>query len=243
MFRKGFTAGAGFGTALLCTALVYAAATYPGGVASLPVRSDGQTITAAWFNTIHDEIVAIEGGLINGLAHDLKFTDATYDIGKSGATRPRDGFFSRNMVVGGTLGVTGVATFTAAPVFSAGVASLALSSDAATSDPTARTIYRDSMVSAWVRVTNSGIPTIADDYNVDSLTDNGVGDTTVTLDTAVASANYACTASVLWSTAGAGNTTEARIISISTTAVRVLTQDAQSGAAEDRDFSLMCVGE
>jgi hypothetical protein len=33
---------------------------------------------------------------------DLKFTDATYDIGKSGATRPRDGFFSRNLVVGGT---------------------------------------------------------------------------------------------------------------------------------------------
>ena len=52
----------------------------------------------------------IAGGTMTG---DLKFTDATYDIGKSGATRPRDGFFSRNMVVGGTLGVTGVATFTA----------------------------------------------------------------------------------------------------------------------------------
>ena len=31
---------------------------------------------------------------------DLLFTDATYDIGKTGATRPRDGFFSRNLVVG-----------------------------------------------------------------------------------------------------------------------------------------------
>ena len=41
---------------------------------------------------------------------DLLFTDATYDIGKSGATRPRDGFFSRNMAVGGTLGVTGATT-------------------------------------------------------------------------------------------------------------------------------------
>lgn len=36
------------------------------------------------------------------LGMDLLFTDATYDIGKSGATRPRDGFFSRNLVVGGT---------------------------------------------------------------------------------------------------------------------------------------------
>lgn len=33
---------------------------------------------------------------------DLKFTDATYDIGKSGATRPRDLFLSRNLAVGGT---------------------------------------------------------------------------------------------------------------------------------------------
>lgn len=38
---------------------------------------------------------------------DLTFTDATYDIGKAGATRPRDGFFSRNMTIGGTLLVSG----------------------------------------------------------------------------------------------------------------------------------------
>jgi hypothetical protein len=38
---------------------------------------------------------------------DFLFTDATFDIGKSGATRPRDGFFSRNVVVGGTLNVSG----------------------------------------------------------------------------------------------------------------------------------------
>lgn len=42
---------------------------------------------------------------------DLLFTDATYDIGASGATRPRDLFLSRNAVIGGTLGVTGLATF------------------------------------------------------------------------------------------------------------------------------------
>lgn len=52
---------------------------------------------------------------------DLLFTDATFDIGKSGATRPRDGFFSRNVAVGGTLAVTGVATLTAKPIISAGL--------------------------------------------------------------------------------------------------------------------------
>lgn len=40
----------------------------------------------------------------------LLFTDATYDIGASGATRPRDFFLSRNATIGGTLGVTGNVT-------------------------------------------------------------------------------------------------------------------------------------
>ena len=42
----------------------------------------------------------LAGGTLTG---DLKFTDATYDIGKTGATRPRDGFFSRNITYGGQL--------------------------------------------------------------------------------------------------------------------------------------------
>jgi hypothetical protein len=45
----------------------------------------------------------LAGGTLTG---DLLFTDATYDIGKSGATRPRDGFFSRGLGVGN--GVNGV---------------------------------------------------------------------------------------------------------------------------------------
>ena len=52
---------------------------------------------------------------------NLLFTDATYDIGASGATRPRDLFLSRNATLGGTLGVTGVATFTAQSVHNAGI--------------------------------------------------------------------------------------------------------------------------
>lgn len=59
--------------------------------------------------------------LAGTIVSDLLFTDATFDIGKSGATRPRDLFLSRNATVGGTLGVTGVATFTAQSVHSAGV--------------------------------------------------------------------------------------------------------------------------
>jgi hypothetical protein len=48
--------------------------------------------------------------LPNPIAQDALFTDATYDIGKTGATRPRDFFLSRNATIGGTLNVTGILT-------------------------------------------------------------------------------------------------------------------------------------
>ena len=44
------------------------------------------------------------------ITSNLIFTDNTYDIGASGATRPRDLFLSRNALMGGTLGVTGLIT-------------------------------------------------------------------------------------------------------------------------------------
>lgn len=41
--------------------------------------------------------------LPNPISQDLLFVDATYDIGKSGATRPRDVFLSRDLTVGRNL--------------------------------------------------------------------------------------------------------------------------------------------
>jgi microcystin-dependent protein len=41
----------------------------------------------------------------------LLFTDATYDIGAAGATRPRDLHLSRNATIGGDLAVTGLVNF------------------------------------------------------------------------------------------------------------------------------------
>jgi len=46
------------------------------------------------------------------ITSNLIFTDNTYDIGASGATRPRDLHLSRNALMGGTLGVTGLITAT-----------------------------------------------------------------------------------------------------------------------------------
>lgn len=50
-------------------------------------------------NTANTSDAALTCGAIT-TSGDLKFTDATYDIGKSGATRPRDGWFSRKLNVG-----------------------------------------------------------------------------------------------------------------------------------------------
>lgn len=52
--------------------------------------------------------------------------DNAIDIGVSATNRFRDLFLGRNAVVGGTLAVTGVATFTAAPVFSGGLSTTVL---------------------------------------------------------------------------------------------------------------------
>lgn len=59
--------------------------------------------------------LTVGGGTITGnltmTGHLLFSADNTYDIGASGATRPRDLFLGRNATIGGTLGVTGAATF------------------------------------------------------------------------------------------------------------------------------------
>lgn len=58
--------------------------------------------------------------------------------------------------------------------------------------PPAATLYKDSMVSAWVSITYSaGTPAISDDYNVSSLTDHAVGDVSVTYATALSVSTYA----------------------------------------------------
>jgi len=93
-------------------------ASYPTSVYSATTKNPGDTIQSASINNLDAEIAAIEAALTggSGLAHDLKFVDALYDIGKSGATRPRDGFFSRNVTIGGTLSITGAITATAGQI-------------------------------------------------------------------------------------------------------------------------------
>lgn len=79
--------------------------------ATLPAAS-GVNLTALNATNLASGTVANVRLALQSLAQDITFTDATYDIGKSGATRPRDGFFSRNVAIGGTLAVTGTTAHT-----------------------------------------------------------------------------------------------------------------------------------
>jgi len=77
-------------------------ANYPVTVSAFSTKVNDQVIDPAHVNDLQNEIMALEGALLtSGLAHNLKFVDATYDIGASGAFRPRDLYLSRNFVLGG----------------------------------------------------------------------------------------------------------------------------------------------
>ena len=107
----------------------YIGATPGAIVASAPSNSRVVGVADTTSTLILAATAAVVATIPNPITQDLLFTDNTYDIGKIAASRPRDGFFTRNAVVGGTLGVTGVATLTAQPILSTLTASVAVFSD------------------------------------------------------------------------------------------------------------------
>src|ERR1043166_2218547 len=73
-------------------------------VLTLRTRTDADGAGVSVFTVTRGTGTAVSSAL---WSTDLLFTDATYDIGKVGATRPRDLFMSRNLTVGGTAAITG----------------------------------------------------------------------------------------------------------------------------------------
>lgn len=109
-------------------------------------------------------------------------------------------------------------------------------SDVAPSTPVAGRAYKDALVSAWAKVTFSGgTPSIADDYNVSSLTDNGTGDTTVTFATAASNATYAAVATTNT------NAYQTRTFAYATGSVKVGTDQVGVGPV-DENFSVIVAG-
>ena len=96
-------------SAVVTGSTYYVSATAGAITSSAPVlsRTVGVATTTSTLLLAATTAVAV---LPNPINQDLLFVDATYDIGKAGASRPRDFFQSRNATIGGTLGVTGAAT-------------------------------------------------------------------------------------------------------------------------------------
>ena len=86
-------------------------AAYPNSIATFPTYANLDLITPTVANQPDGEIVAVETGLLNGFAHDLK-SDATANNRSLGVTG--NAFYnlllSNNATIGGTIGVTGNAT-------------------------------------------------------------------------------------------------------------------------------------
>jgi hypothetical protein len=85
----------------------YVGATPGAIVSSAPALSRQVGVGLTTSSLLLAATTAVVGALPNPITQDLLFTDNTYDIGKSGATRPRDLFASRNAVIGGTLTLSG----------------------------------------------------------------------------------------------------------------------------------------
>lgn len=103
----------------------------------------GTPINNAAKTSLYNEIDALAAALFaasaipNPIAQDLLFTDATYDVGKSGATRPRDYFGSRDVTVGRNLVLAGSTSGTTTVKAAAVAGSTTLTLPAGTTDFTA----------------------------------------------------------------------------------------------------------
>ena len=97
-------------SAVVVGSTYYVSATAGGITTSAPALARVVGVADTTSTLILAATSAIAATLPNPIAQDLLFLDATYDIGKSGASRPRDLFQSRNATIGGTLGVTGATT-------------------------------------------------------------------------------------------------------------------------------------
>ena len=76
-------------------------------VSSAPALSRQVGVAMTTSTLVLAATTAVSASIPNPISQDLLFTDATYDIGKSGATRPRDLFTSRNATVGADIVVSG----------------------------------------------------------------------------------------------------------------------------------------
>lgn len=99
-----------------------------------------------------------------------------------------------------------------------------------------------SEVKAWINFDGTGTPSIRASLNVSSITDNGTGDYTVNITTALTDTNYAVVVSSgsFNSTVDSGRTLATPNI-ISTTACEINTKNSSTGTLEDYNQNCLTI--
>ena len=94
--------------------------------------------------------------------------------------------------------------------------------------------FHPSAAKAWATYNTISTTSLIASYNITSLTDNGTGDTTVTIATDFSSANWC--AVVCAGNASSANSRTAAVLARAAGTVRILTSNAFSGSNEDQDL-------
>jgi len=124
--------------------------------------------------------------------------------------------------------ITGKSTATTITIGSTPVVSASANSMTIRGEGSNQTSIQQGLLKSWIRFNGSGTIAINDNFNCSSISDNGTGDYTMTMQTAMSNVNYA-------QTCGAGDVDHGAKINIAftdantTTAMRVRLAAAVSG--------------
>ena len=138
--------------------------------------------------------------------------------------------------------ITGKSTATTITIGSTPVVSASANSMTIRGEGSNQTSIQQGLIKGWIRFDGSGTIAIDDSFNYASITDNGTGDYTATLSTAMGNVNYA-------PVAGAGDVDYGAKIDLehsatnTTTAMRLRTAGTNSGTGDTDLVSIHIAGD
>ena len=138
--------------------------------------------------------------------------------------------------------ITGKSTATTITIGSTPVVSASANSMTIRGEGSAQTSIQQGLIKGWIRFDGSGTIAIDDSFNYASIADNGTGDYTATLSTAMGNVNYA-------PVAGAGDVDYGAKIDLehsasnTTTAMRLRTAGTNSGTGDTDLVAIHIAGD
>lgn len=232
-------------------------------IANSPAAGTNQTLTNAYALWVDDGAVRLDGTFnvagattldgavtlgnaagdnitVTGtITSNVIFTDATYDIGASGATRPRNIYASGVGTFGGAISgttITGTGLVTGAGF--TGTGNVAITPAAVSGTPAQHGLYRENVVKVTGYVQFSGgVPALTDSFNIASITDTATGRVTVTIDRDFANTNYAVAGSYEGATG-----MQLQLASKLAGSVEIQSRD-NAGNLADQDFNFLMIGD